>query len=156
MTREIFENDYLKIELTDSPASILFCGAIKNVYAIGAGLLGLEPTSSIFANYIEKSLSEIRMALTLLRLNPDATNFSCGVADLIMTCASAESRNYAYGQACATDSSYQPDYTIEGLTTIRHLPDAIKHLPIISAIRGIIDQRQTIQHLTAVITSHDF
>lgn len=151
LAKSLLENDFMKIEIASDPASILFCGAIKNVYAIGSGLLGLDPKTSLFANYIEKSLRELKTALKLQNLDQSTADYSCGIADLIMTCASRESRNYSFGQQLSQDSTFTPDYTAEGLTTINNLPRSISNLPIIATIHDIIHQKSTTKNLTEVI-----
>jgi glycerol-3-phosphate dehydrogenase (NAD(P)+) len=132
---DLFTTDYLTLELTADRAGVLACGALKNIYAIGAGLRQLSPESEAFATFIEQSLAELRHLLPAFDGHPDTADLACGIGDLILTCGSTKSRNYTYGLNLATDPSYQPEQTTEGLSALHLISSHPALPPIITDIK---------------------
>jgi len=151
ISRQIFANNFIKVELTADTAAILACGALKNIFAIGAGMLNLNPKSNRFANYIQTAFREENLALQKLELDQTVANLSCGLADLIMTCASQISRNYTFGADFAKDPNYQTDETTEGLMALNNLPAKLDDLPILITIREILARKAEIPELERII-----
>ena len=126
---ELFQNDYLKFELTDDRLGVLMCGALKNVYAIGAGYFGLLPESNEMQDYLQKVENEMRLILAENGANPQTVELSCGRGDLKLTC-SFSSRNYEFGTKVRGDKKFKPDKTTEGITTLGVIKDHQIKLPI--------------------------
>lgn len=125
---ELFQNDYLKFELTDDRLGVLMCGALKNVYAIGAGYFGLLPESNEMQDYLQKVENEMKLILAENGANPQTVELSCGIGDLKLTCSS-DSRNYEFGMKVREDEDYRPDKTTEGITTLSAIRDHQIKLP---------------------------
>ena len=151
-TKKIFTTDWLTIEQARDFKGILLCGALKNVYAFGAGLLGITPADPAFAHkspkqyhsthpYLRAVSAEIQQILSANGAHPRTfTDHSCGFADLIITCTPS-SRNFRAGRAIAEgktsyvtpiiaeektpSTEHEPPYavTAEALTILDHLPD---------------------------------
>ena len=98
--QELLANDYFRVYAGIDVYGVELGGALKNVYAIIAGLsaqLGMgENTRSML---ITRALAE--MSRFAVRLGADPMTFIglSGVGDLIVTCTSPLSRNYRVGQA---------------------------------------------------------
>ena len=75
---------------------IILCGALKNVYAIGAGLYGESDSSAASMPYLESAISEMQQILKANRADPETLRLSCGAADLVLSCAEG-SRNFRFG-----------------------------------------------------------
>ena len=93
------------------------CGALKNVYALYAGFLQLEPGSSRHEMYLSEVAEEMKALLSANGADKNTVNLSCGVGDLRLTCA-YPSRNYEFGRILARDLKARPEKTVEGLTTL--------------------------------------
>lgn len=115
---DIFENDYLKFDKTDDRKGVLMCGALKNVYALFAGFLGLERDSDLWRKYIEGSTDEMKKILKANGADPDTVDLSCGRGDLELTCGKP-SRNYEFGLRLRDDEAPVPDKTVEGLSAAK-------------------------------------
>ena len=152
--KSLLGTDWLTIEPTDDIAGLFACGSLKNIYAIGSGLLGLENDDTTLAIYIEKTLAELRVLLPAFGGSPDTADLACGIGDLILTCSSSQSRNYQYGAALASDPNFTPDQTTEGLSTAQSLPGNLYRPPILQAIVDIIENHAPIDTLLGAIT-HD-
>jgi glycerol-3-phosphate dehydrogenase (NAD(P)+) len=135
----LFGNDWLKFDRTTDNLGVLLCGSLKNIYAIGSGLWGLRYGTPDFDNFINTSISEIRTILSANGADPNTMNLSCGLNDLVLTCASPTSRNYSLGVQLQQDPDYgkkilagevKPQNTIEGLATIKAINNSQEfHVP---------------------------
>lgn len=114
---ELFETDYLKFDMTDDCLGVLMCGALKNVYAITAGVLGLEKESLDWREYVVTAANEMRALLTANGAKATTVDLACGIGDLELTCA-LPSRNYEFGLMLRDDPEARPAKTVEGITAL--------------------------------------
>lgn len=117
---ELFKADYIEFDYTDDENGVLMCGALKNVYAIYAGLLGLEKGSEKWDLYIDSIVKEMKAVLAENGANPETVDLACGIGDLRLTCA-YPSRNYEFGDKLRHDSNYQPEKTVEGVSALKRI-----------------------------------
>lgn len=117
---ELFKADYLIFDSTDDENGVLMCGALKNVYAIYAGLLGLEKESDKWNSYIDSILNEMRAVLKENGAREETVDLACGVGDLKLTCA-YPSRNYEFGDKLRHNPNYQPEKTVEGISALKRI-----------------------------------
>ena len=99
LIESLFANAAIKFDRTDDDLGVMLCGSLKNVYAVGAGYRGIRYGMPEFAEYIRAAASEMRDFLREKQARPETVDLACGVADLILTCNSSDSRNYQFGQA---------------------------------------------------------
>lgn len=114
---EMFSTDYLSFDFTDDFRGVLFCGALKNVYAILAGLSDFEAKTDEWEQFIDETCNEMKAIFVANGVNPDTVNLSCGVGDLRLTC-NYPSRNYEFGRILKKNPNAQPEKTVEGLTAL--------------------------------------
>ena len=96
--KQSLENNFLKVQYIDDIVGVSICGAIKNVMAIGFGLLdgANYPLSSKFL-FLTEAIYEIRNLIEMLGGNADTVMTYAGIDDIMMTCTSNQSRNYTLG-----------------------------------------------------------
>lgn len=131
LAAQLFGSAAVTIEQTNDTLGVALCGTLKNVYAIGAGILGLTPDQITFDSYVNNCLNEMASIIRSLHGNPQTTELSCGRADLVLTCSGPQSRNYAYGQTRVENT------TVEGLTALRTMPLNIAG-PILTTIKNTV------------------
>lgn len=131
---ELFKADYLHFDRTKDVKGVLMCGALKNVYAIKAGYLGLKPSTPEHEQYLNEVADEMEVILLANGAMRDTVRHFCGIDDLRLTC-DLPSRNYEYGAKLHEDSTYKPEKTVEGLTALKRIiggeitiPDEANHL----------------------------
>lgn len=131
---EMFGTPYLTFDYTDDEQGVLMCGALKNVYAILAGLRGLTAGTKEHEQFLRDAAEEMRALLTVNGARAETVDLECGVGDLRLTCA-LPSRNYEFGQRLRKNSDYQPEKTVEGVTALRKIkrgeivvPEGLKYL----------------------------
>lgn len=90
----------LRIYASDDVAGVEAGGALKNVLAIAAGAVaGRGLGASAQAAIVTRGLSELRRLGVALGARPETLMGLSGLGDLVLTCGSAQSRNFAYGMA---------------------------------------------------------
>lgn len=114
---QLLESNYMHFDKTNDKAGVLMCGALKNVYAIGAGIMELERNTDEWQNFIDSAADEMRRILTVNGSDATTVNLFCGLPDLKLTCGHP-SRNYEFGEKLRLLPNYRPEKTVEGLSTI--------------------------------------
>ena len=117
---ELFGTDYLTFDSTEDKRGVLMCGALKNVYAIMAGLKGLEPDTVEHEKYLTEVSEEMQALLSANGASPDTVNLVCGKGDLRITCA-YPSRNYEFGRILRENPEAQPEKTVEGVSALKRI-----------------------------------
>ena len=131
--REIFRADFMSFDLTDDRKGVLMCGALKNVYAIGAGLKALKRDSFEWKEYIVKATEEMKEILVLNGARAETVNLACGISDLELTCG-FPSRNFEYGDKLRRNPNHQFDKTVEGLATLKRIMNGELEIPDFAVI----------------------
>lgn len=156
--KKAFENNFLKVQYIDDVIGVSICGSIKNVMAIGFGLLGGAnyPPSSKFL-FLTEAIYEIKYLIETLGGDENTVMSYAGIDDIMMTCTSVESRNYTLGFMLGSRASiddieiYKKNTTIEGLATSEAIYKLASNkginLPITFVIYKILYQNADIQEL---------
>lgn len=117
---EFFETDYLHFDSTNDKTGVLMCGALKNVYAIMAGILDLKPGTLEHEEFLSNVAKEMAEILKANSADPKTVQLACGVGDLRLTCY-FPSRNYEFGQKLRENPNSIPEKTVEGLSALRKI-----------------------------------
>lgn len=97
--QHIFATPYFRVYRTDDTIGVELGGAVKNVIAIGAGIIdGLGLGMNTRAALITRGLSEIRRLGQKLGARPQTFAGLAGVGDLVLTCTGTLSRNHTVGK----------------------------------------------------------
>lgn len=116
-------------------------GALKNIFAIAAGAVyGAKLGASASAALVTRGFAELKRIGQALGAKPETLNGLSGLGDLILTCNSAQSRNFQYGVGLARNEAAYG--LAEGVATA-HIACKIadEHgidAPIIAAISALI------------------
>ncbi|MBP3921112.1 MAG: NAD(P)-binding domain-containing protein [Bacilli bacterium] len=119
--KDIF-SDNIKIEVTNDLIGVQLCGVLKNIFAIGSGILdGLGVSESTKAAYITRIINETKNIIVDLNGDKDTINCACGIGDIILTCGSTTSRNFTFGYLIGSNDNYidyKNNYTVEGIDAL--------------------------------------
>lgn len=120
----VFSTENIHLEYTKDTLGIMLCGALKNVFALGAGLYGESDSTAAPMSYLETAISEMRQILAENHADPETLRLSCGAADLVLSCTE-NSRNFRYGQNLkeSAPNNSNTHTTVEGLSIINSLED---------------------------------
>lgn len=143
---EALNSPTLRIYHSNDPRGVEIGGAAKNVLAIAAGIaIGLGLGESARAALVARGFAELRrfgeahgaQAETLMGLS--------GLGDVVLSCATAQSRNFAYGQALGqgkTPTEASGGKLAEGAFTASALVEMARarqiDMPIAEAVASII------------------
>lgn len=121
LSEQLFTTDFVWVEYTSDAKGIMLCGALKNVYAIGAGIY-LEVNNP--EPYFKQAFDEMRDIIELNGCSRETATLSCGLPDLIMS-SSSDGRNFRFGDEIRNfpNSKLEPVGTVEGVTVIQSLAD---------------------------------
>lgn len=117
---EMFGTDYLTFDRTDDERGVLMCGALKNVYAVMAGLLNLVEGTPEHTKYLKDVAAEMKLVLDENGAHGDTVDLVCGKGDLKITC-NYPSRNYEFGQILRKNPKAEPEKTVEGLSALKRI-----------------------------------
>jgi glycerol-3-phosphate dehydrogenase (NAD(P)+) len=98
----------------------------------------------------------VRVALALGARAETLAGLS-GFGDLVLTCTSAQSRNFRFGQALGASNDFDPHVTVEGIATAQAVAKvAVRHdleAPITSMVAAVIAGRVTIPEAVEALLS---
>ncbi len=121
-------------------------GAAKNVLAIACGMAaGRDLGASANAALIARGFAELARFGAALGARPETLMGLSGLGDLVLTCGSAQSRNYAFGAALARGLSLREAASgklAEGVFTAAALVEIARgkgvEMPIAEAVNAIL------------------
>jgi glycerol-3-phosphate dehydrogenase (NAD(P)+) len=148
--QDLFTAPYFRSYTSDDLAGIELGGAIKNVYAIAAGIAaGLGLGDNAIAALVTRALAEMtRLGIALGGRGETFAGLS-GVGDLIATCFSVHSRNHRVGLALGHGKTLEEataslGMVAEGVPNTLSIHDAARkagvRTPIIDAVHSILYQ----------------
>ncbi|TIP40544.1 MAG: NAD(P)H-dependent glycerol-3-phosphate dehydrogenase, partial [Mesorhizobium sp.] len=133
-------------------------GALKNVFAIAAGAVtGAGLGASAQAAMVTRGFVELRRIGAAFGARAETLMGLSGLGDLLLSCSSAQSRNFAYGLALGQGKPLAGLPLAEGVPTAgiaaRIAAERGIEAPIISAVAAILDGKITIgKAVTALMT----
>jgi glycerol-3-phosphate dehydrogenase (NAD(P)+) len=126
-------------------------GAVKNVLAIAAGIVsGKHLGASALAALIARSFAELRRLGDVLGARADTLMGLSGLGDLVLSCSSPQSRNFAYGALIGAGGDRSaPHPLVEGIATAAVARDLARHhailMPIVEAVAAILENTLTVE-----------
>ena len=126
----------IRLYSTDDVVGVTMCGIVKNIYAIGMGMLaGCSAGDNARSCFATMALNEMS------QFTEDTILSYSGVGDFLTTCYSSKSRNYTYGYELANNR--EVDHIMsEGANNIDHvLKYSSVDLPIVSTIKSCLEAR---------------
>jgi glycerol-3-phosphate dehydrogenase (NAD(P)+) len=121
-------------------------GAVKNVIAIACGAaIGQGMGESARAALMTRGFAEMQRLALRLGAKPETLMGLSGLGDMVLTCTSAQSRNYRYGVALGSGDAFDPTITVEGVATAQAVARLVRQLdldmPITNMLAAIIEGR---------------
>jgi glycerol-3-phosphate dehydrogenase (NAD(P)+) len=137
-------------------------GAAKNVLAIAAGIVaGRGLGASAAAALVTRGFAELFRFGRAFGARPETLTGLSGLGDLILTCSSAQSRNYSFGIALGKGLPAQAGAKLaEGIFTAPVLLEmANEHdieMPIAAAVVDILDGRASVDEAIERLLTRPF
>ncbi len=129
-------------------------GALKNVLAIAAGAVdGAGLGASAQAAMVTRGFVELRRVAAAFGAEPETLMGLSGLGDLVLTCGSAQSRNFAYGQALGRGDMLEGLPLAEGAATASIAAKLAREngidAPIIDAVHRIVAGEMSVRAAVA-------
>lgn len=146
-TSALFKDTNIRIYYSNNIKTLEVLGVVKNIYAIGAGILeAMKLGENARASFITRCASEMQFMLKQSNLNDQKILSLAGIGDLVLTCSSTKSRNFSFGKKFifmqSTQNFSKNKTTIEGLNSIMTIKKVLnlnlKDLPILTSIINVI------------------
>ena len=138
-----------RIYNSDDVCGVEIGGALKNVLAIACGIAdGRGLGDSARAALTTRGFAELTRFGRKLGARPETLMGLSGLGDLLLTCSSKQSRNYAFGLAIGEGTSVTRALAlskgvVEGAFTVKIAYElALRHqieMPIVNAVHAIVD-----------------
>jgi glycerol-3-phosphate dehydrogenase (NAD(P)+) len=139
----------LRLYLTHDIVGAELGGALKNVIALSAGItMGAGLGESARAAVVTRGFAEITRFAVSEGAAPETLAGLSGLGDLLLTCTSPKSRNYAAGLAVGEGRRPAEGVTIEGLATaeaVRAMASARGiEMPLSATVAAVTQGRMTV------------
>jgi glycerol-3-phosphate dehydrogenase (NAD(P)+) len=135
----------LRLYRSEDTLGVEIGGALKNVIAIACGIvMGAGLGESAKAALMTRGYAEMMRYAQALGADPRTLMGLSGFGDLVLTCGSPKSRNYAHGLALGAGQE-PPRATVEGVATAHAVTRAAEargiDLPISSTLSRVLDRK---------------
>jgi glycerol-3-phosphate dehydrogenase (NAD(P)+) len=115
---KLLNNSHFSAQYFSSPMTAEVCGLMKNVIAIGCGMIDeLNLGVNAKAALVVRGISEIQKLCKKLNIS-DEISTPAGFGDIFLTCCSEKSRNNSFGRMIVQGKTYQQiklNKTFEGV-----------------------------------------
>ena len=151
----LFKNKNFRLYLSDDLIGCQLGGAVKNIYAIAAGItMGLNLGENAKSALIARAFVEISRLGKFFKAKSDTLFGLSGLGDLILTCNSLKSRNTTFGNLIASQQQISIEEHLKSLETTEgyFTAKAVKKIaeekkitmPIMEAIYNILYNHRSI------------
>ena len=148
---ELFQGPTFRPYASDDMVGVQLGGALKNVLAIATGIVeGRRLGESAKAALMTRGFAEITRLAVKLGADPETLMGLSGLGDVVLTCSTAGSRNFAFGVALGEGAKVE-DLLADGMPLAegaRTAPAALElaqesgvEMPVARAVAGILDGR---------------
>jgi glycerol-3-phosphate dehydrogenase (NAD(P)+) len=157
--QEVLKSEYFRVYTNDDMFGVELGGALKNIYAIIAGLaaaMGMGNNTN--GMLVTRSLTEMARFGRSLGADPMTFLGLSGVGDLVVTCSSPLSRNYRVGFALGQGKSLEEavaevGQVAEGVNTLKLVYDKAQeidvYMPLMNGLYKIIYKNKSIAGIVA-------
>jgi len=141
---------HFRIYASNDPLGVCVGGSLKNILAIACGIAdGKQLGASAKAALTTRGFSELMRLGKALGARPETLMGLSGLGDLLLTCSSPQSRNYAFGKRLGEGQTLAQSLSasggvVEGVYSAQaalHLAVAYNiDMPITQAVNAIVEQ----------------
>ena len=132
---------YFRLYLNNDPIGTQVGGAVKNVLAIAAGIVeGRGLGENARAGLITRGVVEIMRLAKAKGGNEETLMGLSGIGDMMLTCMSSKSRNYALGVAIGSGTISKNSGLTEGVATAESVTQLARKLGVAMPIAFAVNE----------------
>ena len=152
----LFSGAKLRFYLSDDVIGVQLGGALKNVIALAAGLnAGADLGASAGAALITRGMAELSRLAVALGARRETLMGLSGFGDLVLSCTSAQSRNFQFGESLARTGEFLGEQTFEGVATAHACLTLAEvagvDIPIIATMAQILERKMDVKQALTVL-----
>ena len=152
----LFSGTRMRFYLSDDVIGVQLGGALKNVIALAAGLnAGADLGASAGAALITRGMAELSRLAVALGARRETLMGLSGFGDLVLSCTSAQSRNFQFGESLARTGAFLGEQTFEGVATacacLTLAETAGVDIPIIATMAQILERKMDVKQALTVL-----
>jgi len=156
--QEMLSTPSLRMYLSHDVQGVQLGGALKNVYAIACGIVsGSHLGESAQAALLTRGFAELTALAHKMGAQPETLSGLSGFGDMVLSCTSMQSRNFAFGHQVGSQAGFGQTKTIEGVATAMAVGAlAQKHgleLPICKAVSAVLQEDLSVSDALAQLMS---
>ncbi|ALG88841.1 MULTISPECIES: NAD(P)H-dependent glycerol-3-phosphate dehydrogenase [Actibacterium] len=131
-------------------------GALKNVVAIACGIvIGAGLGDSARAALMTRGFAEMQRLALAFGAETETLSGLSGLGDMVLTCTSAQSRNFRFGLSLGRTEEFDRTITVEGAATAKAVAMLARErgidMPITTMVAAVIDEKCTIAEATEAL-----
>ncbi|MEO7531282.1 MAG: NAD(P)H-dependent glycerol-3-phosphate dehydrogenase, partial [Sediminibacterium sp.] len=136
-------------------------GAAKNVLAIAAGIVaGKKLGASALAALTTRGFAELMRLGQACGAKPETIAGLSGLGDLVLSCSSAQSRNFSFGMALGRGETPARDKLSEGEFTAPVLVELAREknvdMPVANAVAAVLGGALTVNEAIEMLLTRPF
>ncbi len=148
----------LRMYLSHDVQGVQLGGALKNVYAIACGIVnGSNLGESAQAALLTRGFAELTTLAHKMGAQPETLSGLSGFGDMVLSCTSMQSRNFAFGHQVGSQAGFGQTKTVEGISTALAVGAlAEKHgleMPICKAVSAVLQEKLSVTDALAQLMS---
>ena len=147
--QKMLSTSSLRLYLSDDVKGVQLGGALKNVYAIACGIVhGAALGESAQAALLTRGFAELITLASTMGARPETLSGLSGFGDLVLSCTSIQSRNFAFGHQVGSASDFEQTNTVEGIATALAVDALAKkynvEMPICAAVSAVLQKELSV------------
>lgn len=147
--QEMLSTPSLRMYLSADVKGVQLGGALKNVYAIACGIVqGAHLGESAQAALLTRGFAELKSLAAKMGAKPETLSGLSGFGDMVLSCTSSQSRNFAFGQQVGASADFAQTTTVEGIATALAVGDLAKQykveMPICAAVSAVLQKKLSV------------
>lgn len=148
--QRLLSTDTLRLYRSLDVAGVQLGGALKNVLAIACGMVtGANMGESARAALMTRGYSEINRLAMAMGAEPATLAGLAGFGDMVLTCTSPQSRNFAFGESIGSGGTLSTGKTVEGIATAQAVVDLAERfsvdMPISQTVANVLGRNLTMR-----------
>ena len=147
--QEMLSTPSLRLYLSNDVKGVQLGGALKNVYAIACGIVrGANLGEGAQAAMLTRGFAELKELASSMGAEPETLSGLSGFGDLVLSCTSMQSRNFAFGYQVGSSADFGQTNTVEGIATAMAVGAlADQHgveMPICAAVSAVLQKQLSV------------
>ena len=142
--KQLLTQNWFRVYTSDDLLSVEMCSVLKNIFAIGAGMLqGMGYQCNTYAFFLTMSIAEMHYIMTTMGIGTTALFGPAGLGDLVATSGSRASRNYTIGYRLAKGEKlsailHEAKEVSEGVQTVQTIHQLMQFYSVEAPITALI------------------